>query len=102
MIAVRHAQDIEAERFEGDWDWATATFHVRSLTQVEATVRQGICDVVLPTEDDKLALGDADGEVVLPCPSTKTRVIISTDNVDSTGLETVWVDLVPADGGQSS
>ena len=30
-LSVRHAQDIEADRFEGDWDWATATIHLRSL-----------------------------------------------------------------------
>jgi hypothetical protein len=51
----------------------------------------------LPTEDERLALGDADGEVNLTCLSTKTRVIIATDNLDRTGLEDVWVDLVPAD-----
>lgn len=37
-IGVRHAQDIDAERFEGDWDWATATFPVRSLGQEEPVV----------------------------------------------------------------
>jgi hypothetical protein len=26
-LSVRHAQDVEADRLDGDWDWATATIH---------------------------------------------------------------------------
>jgi hypothetical protein len=36
---VRHAQDIEPDRLEGDWDWATATIHLRSLVREEPTER---------------------------------------------------------------
>jgi hypothetical protein len=32
--------------------------------------------------------------VVIPAPSVRTRLIVSADEVDPTGLETVWVDLV--------
>jgi hypothetical protein len=32
--------------------------------------------------------------LVVPAPSARTRVIVTTDEVDPTGLETVWVDLV--------
>lgn len=96
-IAVRHAQDIGADRFEGDWDWATATFHVRVLTEAEAVERDVVCDFVLAAVDEQLPLGDADGYLQLPSPSTSTRVIVSTDYVDAAGLKNVWVDLVALD-----
>lgn len=97
-IGVRHAQDIDAERFEGDWDWATATFHVRSLGQEEPVVGQVLCDIVIATPNETVSLGDADGMVVIPAPSLRTRLIVSADEVDLTGLERVWVDLVAVDG----
>lgn len=93
-LSVRHAQDIEAERFEGDWDWATATIHLRSLVEEERTDRHVLCDIVIATPEETLSIGDADGMVVIPAPSLRTRLIVSTDDVDATGLETVWVDLV--------
>jgi hypothetical protein len=93
-IGVRHAQDIDAERFEGNWNWATATFHVRALIEAQRVERHVVCDVVLPTAEARIILGDADGEVVLPTPSNLTRVIVSTDDSDPAGLETVWIDLV--------
>lgn len=93
-LSVRHAQDIEGDRFEGEWDWATATLYVRSLTHSEATDRQILCDTVLATPQETVSLGDADGMVVIPAPGLRTRLIISTDHVDPTGLERVWVDLV--------
>jgi hypothetical protein len=73
-LSVRHAQDIEADKFEGDWDWATATLHVRSLVQEEATDRQVLCDTVVATPQETVSLGDADGMVVIPAPSLRTRV----------------------------
>ena len=97
-LSVRHAQDIEADKFEGDWDWATATLHVRSLVQEEVTDRRVLCDTVVATPQETVSLGDADGMVVIPAPSLRTRLIISSDDVDPTGLERVWVDLVAVDG----
>ena len=32
--------------------------------------------------------------VVVPVPRLRTRLIASTDDLDPTGLEAVWVDLV--------
>lgn len=93
-ISVRHAQDIEVDRFEGDWDWATATFHVRSLGQEEPVERHVLCDIEIATPDETVSLGDADGMIVIPAPSLRTRIVVSTDEIDITGLERVWVDLV--------
>jgi hypothetical protein len=97
-IGVRHAQDIDAERFEGDWDWATATFHVRSLGQAQPVERHVLCDIVIATPNETVSLGDADGMVVIPAPSLRTRVVVSADQLDLTGLDDVWVDLVAVDG----
>lgn len=93
-LRVRHAQDIEADRFEGDCDWATATIHLRSFAHEEATTRLVLCDTVIATPQETFSVGDADGMLVMPAPSLRTRLIVSTDEVDPTGLETVWVDLV--------
>lgn len=97
VILVHHAQDIEAEVFEGDRDWATATIHVTTLADAESPPRAVLCDVVLNTPTYRLGIGDADGDVVLPCPGTgRTRVIVSAENVGEGGLDEVWVDPVPA------
>lgn len=93
-IGVRHAQDIDAARFEGDWDWATATFHVRSLGQADPGERHVLCDIVIATPNESVSLGDADGMIGIPAPSLQTRVVVSTDDVDLTGLDQVWVDLI--------
>jgi hypothetical protein len=96
VILVRHAQDIEAEVFEGDWEWATATIHVKTLAEAESTPRPVLCDVVLNTPTYRLGIGDADGEVILPCPGTgRTRLVVSAEDVGEGGLDEVWVDLVP-------
>lgn len=97
-ISVRHAQDIDAEKFEGDWDWATATIYVRSLVEEEGTDRQVLCNTVIGTPDETLSLGDADGMLVLPTPGVRTRVVVTAADVDPTWLESVWVDLVAVNG----
>jgi hypothetical protein len=96
VILVRHAQDIETEGSEDDWEWATATIHVKTLAEAESTPRPVLCDVVLNTPNYRLGIGDADGEVILPCPGTgRTRLVVSADDVGEGGLDEVWVDLLP-------
>jgi hypothetical protein len=95
-IGVRHAQDIDPDRYEGSWAWATATLHVRALIEAEPVNRHVVCDFVVTSREERISIGDADGDVLLPTPGTRTRVIVSTDLVDQTGLENVWIDLVPA------
>ena len=53
-----------------------------------------LCDTVIATPQGIVSIGDADGMVVIPAPSLRTRLIVSTDEVDATGLETVWFDRV--------
>jgi hypothetical protein len=97
-LSVRHAQDIEAHRFEGDWDWATATIYLRSLAHEEPTERRVLCDTVIVTSGQTVSLGDADGMVIIPAPSARTRLIVSANEVDPAGLEAMWVDLIAVEG----
>ena len=96
-LSVRHAQDIEAEEFEGDWDWPTATIYVRSLAIEEATERHVLCDTVIATIRETVSLGDADGMVIIPAPTARTRLIVSVNEVGPRESDTVWVDLVPVE-----
>ena len=98
VLKVRHAQDIDADEFEGDLDWATATIHLRSLVEGNRTGRRVLCDTVIATPEETVSLGDADAMVVIPAPSVRTRLIVSVDNAEPTGLEEVWVDLVAVEG----
>jgi hypothetical protein len=96
VILVRHAQDIEAEVFENGWEWGTATIHVKTLAEAEPTPRPVLCDVVLNTPSYRLGIGDADSEVILPCPGTgRTRLVVSADDIGEGGLDEVWIDLLP-------
>ena len=94
VMSVRHAQDIDEDKFEGDWDWATATIHLRSLVESDRTERHVLCDTVIATPAETVSIGDADGMVVIPAPSVRTRLVVSADHADPARLETVWVDLV--------
>lgn len=94
-LSVRHAQDIEANDLEGDW--ATATIHLRSLVQEKPTERRVLSDTIIATTREILSVGDADGMVVVPAPGARTRLIVSSDEASPAGLETVWVDLIPAE-----
>ena len=96
MIRVRHAHDIEAEVLDGDWEWATATIHVRALGEAEPTPRPVFCDVVLDTPTYRLGIGDADGEVIMPCPGMgRTRLVLSAEDFGEGGLDEAWIDLMP-------
>jgi hypothetical protein len=74
VIKVRHAQDIDAEVFEGDWDWATADIRVRHLADFEDTVEPVIYEGVLRLPDGRLVIGDADSEVTVNDLYDATRV----------------------------
>lgn len=60
-VRVRHAQDIEADKFEGHWDWAPVTIHLRSLVQEEPTARHGVRNARIASAREPVSLGDADG-----------------------------------------
>ena len=74
VVKVRHAQDIEAEVFEGDWDWATATIRVRSLTDFDEPDGVVLFEGVLDLPDGCLSVGDGDSEVTVNDLSVRSRV----------------------------
>ncbi len=57
---------IEAERFEGDWNRASATIQLCLLGQEEGTGRHVLSDTVIATSQQTVSLGDADGMLFLP------------------------------------
>ncbi|GAB3062097.1 hypothetical protein GCM10027053_25640 [Intrasporangium mesophilum] len=65
VLGVRYVQDVEGDEFEGDWDWATATIHLRSLAQSNGTDRHVLRDIVIATPGETVSLGDADGMLVI-------------------------------------
>jgi len=95
VIKVRHAQDIDSEVFEGDWDWATATIHVRSLVEFDNIQGELLYEGELVLPEGKLAVGDADNEVVVNDLGANTRVRVLARDPEPTGLAEVWIDLSP-------
>ncbi|GAA4491051.1 hypothetical protein GCM10023171_34330 [Microbacterium panaciterrae] len=55
-----------------------------------------IGEVTLDKDDERISVGDADGEIVVPSPAARTRVVKSTPDA-SAPLDEVWIDLMPAD-----
>jgi hypothetical protein len=96
VIKVKHAQDIDAERFEGDWDWAIATIHVRSLTGFEDTDEGPEFDGQLALPGGRLELGDADSHVTVDDLDGQTRVRIFVTGLSGAGASDVRIDLAPA------
>jgi hypothetical protein len=95
VLRVRHAQDIDAEVFEGNWDWATATLRVRSLTDFDADdapVHQG----VLRLPGGRLMIGDADSEVTVNDLNENTRIRVYLDAEDGQGPTAIRIDLAPS------
>jgi len=96
VVKVRHAQDVDLPVFEGEWEWITATVHVRSLTEFDEPVGQVLYDGSLSLPDGRLTVGDADNEVVVNDLDPKTLIRVRSLDVEATGLAEVWLDLCPA------
>ncbi len=96
VLCVRHAQDIEAETFEGDGDWATATVHLRSLTQLDSGDGEVLYEGELSLPEGRLTIGDADSEVAVNDLEPRTRLRVRAMDAAPTGLTEAWIDLYPA------
>ena len=95
VIKVRHAQDIEAEAFEGDWDWATASIRVRSLTELDQTGEPVAFEGLLRVPTGELIIGDADSQVRVNDLSDPSRVRVYADNASDSGATSVRIDFEP-------
>jgi hypothetical protein len=93
VLRLHHAQDVEL--VDGEPSLATATCHVRVLSEAEPTTRTVLCDVVLETASGKLSLGDGAGAVVIEVEgSPRHRVVVSAEHLRTEGLDEVWVDVI--------
>jgi len=95
VIKVRHAQDIEAEVFEGDWDWATASIHVRSLIDFDQVQESVAFEGLLQLPTGELTIGDADSEVTLNDLSNPSQVRVYATNDSGAGAASVHIDVAP-------
>jgi hypothetical protein len=98
VILVRHAQD-SIESSDGDWNWATASLHVRLLAEIEPTPRAIACDAMLQTPTGRLDLGDADGYLTVSVDPGRTRVVVSVEDPTDKSPDHVWIDLLAAVDG---
>jgi hypothetical protein len=95
VVKMRHAQDIDAEVFEGGWDWATAAIHLRSLPDFDQPAGTVVYEGVLTLPVGRLSVGDADSEMILNDLQPRTRVRILVDEVAEHAPSAVTVDLAP-------
>ena len=93
VIKVRHAQDVDVERFEGDWDWAIATIRMRSMAEFEDTTETVAYQGLLRLPDGRLAVGDADSEVVLNDLADQTRVRVYVTGETNHRANEIRVDM---------
>lgn len=97
VICVRHAQDVvipEGAAADDEVGEATATVHVRVLASFVPPDRPLVCDVTLAIPSGRVSIGDADGASVIDWTGTSVRVVASANELDLSGLDEVWVDLV--------
>lgn len=98
VVKVRHAQDIEAEVFEDDWSWATATVVVRSLTGFDEDAADLVYEGLLLLPDGRLSIGDADGEVIVADLPARSRVRVHAPDGAGSEATFVRIDVSPETG----
>ena len=78
IVTVRHAQDIEADSFDGDFEWAEVTVTSRLLAEVPADSGwRPVYSGRLLTPSGQLYLGDADEDVRVPAHPGRSTVTVS-------------------------
>jgi hypothetical protein len=95
VILVRHAQDVES--FDGDFDWAEAEITVRLLVEPQAaTPDREVFRGVINVPDGRLAVGDADGDVIVPAHHGANLVVVTIEpSQPALSPDVVQVDLLP-------
>jgi hypothetical protein len=95
-IRVRHRDDFDLERGDDFPDRAPAVVHVTTRSESLIPLRPVVADFVIACGERKIELGDATESRPFSAPAVRTRVVISCEAVDLTGLDEVWIDLAPA------
>lgn len=92
VINMRHAQDVEIGA-----DPATATVHVRSASEPQLDSRLLIGEFIIRNAGDGIVLEDADESLSIETPVSTIRAVVSAEEAHPSGLDEVWVDLIPID-----
>jgi hypothetical protein len=95
-ILVRHRDDFDLELSDEFPDGATAVVHVTTKSESAVHSRLVVADFVLECSELTIEVGDANETWHVAAPAVLTRVVISCDAVDLTGVDEVWIDLMPA------
>ena len=93
-LGVRHAADYDWEAgVEGP---ARVSIHLDQPPLFARPERSVVVDAVLETPSRSLSLGDAEGEVLLPAPGPRTRIVISHHDDEWNQPDEAWIDLYAA------
>ncbi|MFE7504355.1 tetratricopeptide repeat protein [Promicromonospora sp. NPDC057488] len=96
-IRVRNASDIEWQEDGPDEQGpALVTIHVDRPSTFARPRRAVVVDTMLETPSRSLRLDDAEGEILLPAPGVRTRVVVSHHDDEWNQPDEVWIDLYPA------
>jgi len=95
VLLVRHAQDVDVEVLSDETDWSTVTIHLRSLVAPDPTDRVIVGEMVIDKANERISVGDADGEIAVPTPAPRTQVVVSAATA-AAPMDEVWIDLWPA------
>jgi hypothetical protein len=98
-VNVHHAADVDLEGYRDDEvpDSATVVLHLRHLVAMEPPTRTVVYEGALDLPDGRLALGDADSEIVLAGLAKRMRIRVEADEAVASGLTEAWVQLAAAD-----
>lgn len=91
-LLVRNASDVD-----GDEGPARVTIHVDQPAALARPLRSVVVDLELVTPSGSLSIGDADGEILVPVPGSRTRVVVSHHDDEWNQPDEAWIDLYPAD-----
>ncbi|WP_454857622.1 hypothetical protein [Promicromonospora soli] len=92
-IGVRHAQDYDWKA--GEEGPALVTIHLDQPPAFARPRRAVVADAVLETPSRSLCLGDAEGEILVPAPGPRARVVISHHDAERNQPAEAWIDLYP-------
>lgn len=95
-IRVRHRDDFDLERSDEFPDGAPAVVHVTTSAESAPPSRIVVADFILACDELRIEVGDANETWEFPAPAARTRILISCDAVDLSGVDEVWIELTPA------
>ncbi|MDR6906082.1 hypothetical protein J2X63_001768 [Agromyces sp. 3263] len=99
VASIRHAQDVDS--FAGEFDWAEAQVIVRLLPHeaLATTTRREVFRGTILVPGGRIAIGDADGDVIHPAHRGWNQLVVTVDaDVQVTDLspDEVRIDLFPS------